>query len=314
MPRTCRPPSTAASPQRSSTPRPTASVRATSRSASPSTAMPCCSPSRAHLQGRGTGRLRAARTAPPPQGHGRGPLRQAAARGRDQQQFPPGTAGAHRHRHGAQQPSAHARGTRCAHRNVSIDEAYFLGGLPRTACWPPSAHMFFDGRDGHVSAAAAVVPAGRVPYKGRAAAAAQARAARGGAGQRPRRCGNGNDSGSGGRCLPVHRRRRAGRMKTVLLYLLTACAEIVGCYLPRLWLRRGRQCWLLLPGALALAAFAAADAAPGRLGPGLRGLRRHLYRHRHPLAVAGGRVRPSPGTAGAAVAVGSMAIIAFQPR
>lgn len=39
------------------------------------------------------------------------------------------------------------------------------------------------------------------------------------------------------------------------LFLLTAVAEIVGCYLPYRWLRMGGSAWLLLPAALALAAF-----------------------------------------------------------
>jgi len=40
------------------------------------------------------------------------------------------------------------------------------------------------------------------------------------------------------------------------LFVLTAVTEIVGCYLPYLWLRKGASAWLLLPAALALAAFA----------------------------------------------------------
>jgi small multidrug resistance family-3 protein len=44
--------------------------------------------------------------------------------------------------------------------------------------------------------------------------------------------------------------------KTIGLFLLTAIAEIVGCYLPYLWLRRGANSWLLLPAALSLAVFA----------------------------------------------------------
>ncbi|WP_101925167.1 MULTISPECIES: YnfA family protein [Luteimonas] len=44
-------------------------------------------------------------------------------------------------------------------------------------------------------------------------------------------------------------------MKTLLLFVLTAVAEIVGCYLPWLWLRKAGSAWLLLPAALALAAF-----------------------------------------------------------
>jgi small multidrug resistance family-3 protein len=43
---------------------------------------------------------------------------------------------------------------------------------------------------------------------------------------------------------------------TVALFVVTALAEIVGCYLPYLWLRRGGSPWLLVPAALALAAFA----------------------------------------------------------
>lgn len=38
--------------------------------------------------------------------------------------------------------------------------------------------------------------------------------------------------------------------------MLTALAEIIGCYLPYLWLREGKAVWLLLPSALSLAAFA----------------------------------------------------------
>lgn len=45
-------------------------------------------------------------------------------------------------------------------------------------------------------------------------------------------------------------------MRTVGLFLLTAVAEILGCYLPYLWLRRGQSGWLLLPAASSLAAFA----------------------------------------------------------
>ena len=44
--------------------------------------------------------------------------------------------------------------------------------------------------------------------------------------------------------------------KTIGLFILTAVAEIVGCYLPYLWLRRGKPVWLLVPGFLSLAIFA----------------------------------------------------------
>lgn len=45
-------------------------------------------------------------------------------------------------------------------------------------------------------------------------------------------------------------------VKTFALFALTAVAEIVGCYLPYLWLRQGKSAWLLLPAALSLALFA----------------------------------------------------------
>jgi len=45
-------------------------------------------------------------------------------------------------------------------------------------------------------------------------------------------------------------------LKTLTLFTLTAVAEIVGCYLPYLWLKQGRSPWLLVPAALSLALFA----------------------------------------------------------
>ncbi len=47
-----------------------------------------------------------------------------------------------------------------------------------------------------------------------------------------------------------------GFAKTTGLFFITAVAEIAGCYLVYLWLRRGETAWILVPAALALAAFA----------------------------------------------------------
>jgi small multidrug resistance family-3 protein len=105
-------------------------------------------------------------------------------------------------------------------------------------------------------------------------------------------------------------------MKTVALYLLTALAEILGCYLPYLWLRQGASPWVLVPGGASLAAFAwllsLHPDASGRVYAAYGG----IY-----IAVAivwlwmVDGVRPSPWDfAGVAVAVSGMAIIAFQPR
>ena len=44
-------------------------------------------------------------------------------------------------------------------------------------------------------------------------------------------------------------------IKTLLLFALTAVAEIVGCYLPWLWLKQGGSAWLLLPAAASLVLF-----------------------------------------------------------
>ena len=44
-------------------------------------------------------------------------------------------------------------------------------------------------------------------------------------------------------------------LKTFALFALTAIAEIVGCYLPYLWLKQGRSIWWLFPAACSLAAF-----------------------------------------------------------
>jgi small multidrug resistance family-3 protein len=45
-------------------------------------------------------------------------------------------------------------------------------------------------------------------------------------------------------------------LKTFALYAITAVAEILGCYLPYLWLKRGGSPWLLLPALASLALFA----------------------------------------------------------
>lgn len=105
-------------------------------------------------------------------------------------------------------------------------------------------------------------------------------------------------------------------MRTLALYLVTALAEIVGCYLPWLWLKQNGSAWLLLPAALSLGAFAwlltLHESASGRVYAAYGG----VY-----IAVAlvwlwaVDGIRPSPwDVAGVAVALLGMAIIAFQPR
>jgi small multidrug resistance family-3 protein len=44
-------------------------------------------------------------------------------------------------------------------------------------------------------------------------------------------------------------------LQSAALFFVTALAEIVGCFLPYLWLRRGGSPWLLVPAALSLSLF-----------------------------------------------------------
>lgn len=45
-------------------------------------------------------------------------------------------------------------------------------------------------------------------------------------------------------------------LKTISLFFITALAEIVGCYLPYLWLKEDKSILLLIPAALCLTLFA----------------------------------------------------------
>ncbi|MDO5054330.1 YnfA family protein [Pasteurella oralis] len=44
-------------------------------------------------------------------------------------------------------------------------------------------------------------------------------------------------------------------LQTLGLFILTALAEIIGCWLPYLWLRQEKSAWLLIPAALSLTLF-----------------------------------------------------------
>ncbi|MDP3488301.1 MAG: 5'-nucleotidase [Bacillota bacterium] len=52
--------------------------------------------------------------------------------------------------------------------NVRVDEAFFLGGVPKDEVLRAfGAHIFFDDQDIHCKPAAAMVPSARVPYRTR---------------------------------------------------------------------------------------------------------------------------------------------------
>ena len=104
--------------------------------------------------------------------------------------------------------------------------------------------------------------------------------------------------------------------KTVLLFLFTAIAEIVGCYLPYLWLREGKSIWLLVPAACSLALFAwllsLHPSAAGRVYAAYGGV--YIFVAILWLWAVDG-IRPTMwDIVGTLVALLGMAIIMFAPR
>jgi small multidrug resistance family-3 protein len=105
-------------------------------------------------------------------------------------------------------------------------------------------------------------------------------------------------------------------MKTFLLLLATAVAEIVGCYLPWLWLREHKSVWLLVPAAISLAVFAwlltLHGAAAGRVYAAYGGV--YIGVAIFWLWIVDG-VRPTHwDLVGAGIALLGMAVIFFQPE
>ncbi|HYQ39986.1 MAG TPA: YnfA family protein [Pseudomonas sp.] len=104
--------------------------------------------------------------------------------------------------------------------------------------------------------------------------------------------------------------------KTLALYLITALAEILGCYLPWLWLKQDKSPWLLLPAAASLALFAwllsLHPTAAGRVYAAYGGV--YIFvAILWPWGVDG--IRPTAwDLLGAGVALSGMAIIMFAPR
>lgn len=105
-------------------------------------------------------------------------------------------------------------------------------------------------------------------------------------------------------------------MKTFLLYVATALAEITGCYLPYLWLKGGKSAWLLLPAAVSLAIFAwlltLHETAAGRVYAAYGGV--YIGVAIMWLWTVDG-IRPTAwDIAGVLVALAGMGIIIYQPR
>jgi len=104
-------------------------------------------------------------------------------------------------------------------------------------------------------------------------------------------------------------------IKTILLFLITAVAEIAGCYLTYLWLTHGKSAWLLVPAALCLAAFAwllsLHPTAAGRVYAAYGGV--YIFVAILWLWLVDG-VRPTAwDLAGSIVALAGMSIIMFAP-
>jgi small multidrug resistance family-3 protein len=104
--------------------------------------------------------------------------------------------------------------------------------------------------------------------------------------------------------------------RTVLLFVVTAIAEILGCYLPYLWLRRQRSPLLLVPAALSLALFAwlltLHPTGASRTYAAYGGV--YVVTAIGWLWLVEGQVPARWDLVGGAVALAGMAIIAFAPR
>ena len=105
-------------------------------------------------------------------------------------------------------------------------------------------------------------------------------------------------------------------IKTVALFVLTALAEIVGCYLPYLWLREGKSIWLLVPAICSLVAFVwlltLHPTAVGRVYAAYGGV--YVVMAIICLWTVDG-IRPTTwDIVGSLVALCGMAIIMFAPR
>lgn len=104
--------------------------------------------------------------------------------------------------------------------------------------------------------------------------------------------------------------------KQVSLFVVTALAEIIGCYLPWLVLKQGKSMWLLVPAAVSLAMFSwlltLHPAAAGRTYAAYGGI--YIAVALLWLRFIDGVVLTRWDVAGACVALLGMAIIVLQPQ
>lgn len=105
-------------------------------------------------------------------------------------------------------------------------------------------------------------------------------------------------------------------LKTIMLFMVTAFAEILGCYWVYLCLREDKSLWLLLPAVISLAAFAwlltLHPTAAGRVYAAYGGV--YVFMAVVWLWLVDG-IRPTQwDLIGAGIALVGMAIIMFAPR
>jgi len=105
-------------------------------------------------------------------------------------------------------------------------------------------------------------------------------------------------------------------VKTFGLFVITAIAEILGCYLPYCWLRKGGSIWLLVPAAASLAVFAwllsLHPTAAGRVYAAYGGV--YIATAIVWLWLVDGQRPTGWDLLGAAISVAGMAIIMFGSR
>jgi len=105
-------------------------------------------------------------------------------------------------------------------------------------------------------------------------------------------------------------------IKTVAIFLMTAIAEIVGCYLPYLWIKQDKSVLLLIPAAISLSLFVwlltLHPTATGRVYAAYGGV--YVFTAVLWLWVIDG-IKPTVwDIAGALVVLVGMAIIMFAPK
>ena len=104
--------------------------------------------------------------------------------------------------------------------------------------------------------------------------------------------------------------------RTFGLFIATAIAEIVGCYLPYLWLKKNGSAWLLMPAAFSLALFVwlltLHPASTGRVYAAYGGV--YVAVAILWLWLVDGDKPTHWDLVGASVAIAGMAIIALAPR